>query len=195
MRIFFLGDVFGKGGSKAVRYLLPKIVDHEYVDLTIANVENVSGGIGVSREAIKDLKEAGVQVMTSGNHVWKKPGVEELFKTEPFLLRPANYPPANPGKGSVVWESHSGTKVGIINLLGRVFMDPMDCPFRIGEALVHQLSQEGVRIVIVDFHAEATSEKVAFGWFMDGNAGITNSGYRGNATAPARKKHTRIPRR
>ena len=86
MRIFFIGDVFGKGGNKAVRYLLPKIVDHEYVDLTIANVENVSGGIGVSREAVNELKEAGVHVMTSGNHVWKKPGVEDLFKVEPFLI-------------------------------------------------------------------------------------------------------------
>ena len=114
-----IGDVFGKGGGKAVRYLLPKIVDQECVDLTIANVENVSGGIGVSRDAVKGLKEAGVDVMTSGNHVWKKPGVEELFKTEPFLLRPANYPPQSPGRGSVIWESHLGVKVGIINLLGR----------------------------------------------------------------------------
>jgi len=168
MKILLVGDVFGKGGRKAVRFLLPKIIDQESVDLVIANVENVSGGIGVSRNALNEVKDAGVQVMTSGNHVWKKSGVEELLQNEPFLLRPANYPPNAVGKGAVVWESNLGVKVGILNLLGRIFMEPLDCPFRVGESLAEGFIQEGIRVIVVDFHAEATSEKAAFGFFLDG---------------------------
>jgi len=168
MKILLIGDVFGKGGRKAVRYLQPRLIDQESVDLTIANVENVSRGIGVSRDSINELKGEGVQVMTSGNHIWKKPGVVDLMKKEPFLLRPANYPPDTPGVGSVVWKSSTGIKVGVINLLGRAFMEPLECPFRIGEEHINQMKRDDVRIIIVDFHAEATSEKSAFSWFVDG---------------------------
>jgi len=168
MNILILGDVFGKGGRKVVRYVLPRVVDRESVDLTIANVENATRGLGVSREAVQELKKAGVQVMTSGNHIWKQPGAAELLKEEPFLVRPANYPPEVPGKGSVVWESSLGVRVGILNLMGRVFMDPLECPFRTGEAHIHRLSEEGARVIVLDFHAEATSEKLALAWFLDG---------------------------
>ena len=168
MKILFIGDVFAKGGRKAVRHLLPGIVDQELVDLTIANVENISRGIGISRDAVRELKDAGIEVMTSGNHVWKRPGSEELLEREDFLLRPANYPPENAGRGCVVWEGHTGVKVGVVNLLGRVFMEAVDCPFHAVDPLLARLKQDGVRVVVVDFHGEATSEKGAFAWYVDG---------------------------
>jgi metallophosphoesterase (TIGR00282 family) len=168
MNILLVGDIFGKGGRKVIRTVLPRVVDRESVDLTIANVENATKGLGVSREAAHELKMAGVQVMTSGNHIWKRPGVEDLLEDEPFLVRPANYPPDVPGKGSVVWESNLGVRVGILNLMGRVFMDPLDCPFRTAELYINRLAQDGVRMIILDFHAEATSEKLALAWYLDG---------------------------
>ena len=168
MKILLVGDVFGKGGRKVVRYVLPRVVDRESVDLTIANVENASRGLGVSRDAVIELQQAGVQVMTSGNHVWKRPGIADLLEEEPYLVRPANYPPSVPGKGSVVWESNLGVRVGIVNLMGRVFMEPLECPFRTGEAHIRRLQEEGVRLIVVDFHAEATSEKLALAWYLDG---------------------------
>jgi metallophosphoesterase (TIGR00282 family) len=168
MNVLLVGDIFGKGGRKVVRYLLPRIVDQESVDLTIANVENASRGLGVSREALLELKKAGVQVMTSGNHIWKRPGIEDLLREEPFLLRPANYPQSLPGQGSVVWESNLGVKVGILNLMGRIFMGPLDCPFRTGDTHIDRLVRDGVRVIVLDFHAEATSEKLALAWFLDG---------------------------
>jgi len=168
MNILLVGDIFGKGGRKVVRHVLPRVVDRESVDLTIANVENATRGLGVSRDAVLELKKAGVQVMTSGNHIWKRPGVEELLESEPFLTRPANYPANVPGKGSVVWESNLGVKVGVLNLMGRVFMQPLECPFRVGEAHINRLSEEGVHLIVLDFHAEATSEKLALAWFLDG---------------------------
>lgn len=168
MNILLIGDIFGKGGRKALRHLLPRVLDRESVDLTIANVENASGGLGISRDAASELKDAGVQVMTSGNHIWKKPGARELLEEEAFLLRPANYPPNTPGRGGVVWESNLGVRVGILNLMGRVFMEPMDCPFRTGDACIRRLGEEGVRLIVLDFHAEATSEKLALAWYLDG---------------------------
>jgi 2',3'-cyclic-nucleotide 2'-phosphodiesterase len=168
MKALMIGDVFGKAGRRAVEYLLPEIIDHESIDLVIANVENVSGGTGVTEESIRELRNAGVQVMTSGNHIWRKPGVEELLRKEPFLIRPANYPIGIPGLGSVIFQTSTGAKVGVINLLGRVFMEALDCPFRTGEQEILRLSREGVKLILVDFHAEATSEKVAFSWFVEG---------------------------
>lgn len=168
MKILFVGDVFGKVGRKVARHVLPRIVDRESVDLTIANVENVSKGIGVSREALEDLKGVGVQVMTSGNHIWRRHGKDDCLGEEPCLLRPANYPSDAPGKGSLIWESPLGQKVGILNLLGRIFMEPLDCPFRKAEEEVARLLGLGVRMIVIDFHAEATSEKAAMAWFLDG---------------------------
>lgn len=168
MRVLFVGDILGKPGRKALRSLLPALVDAYRVDLAIGNVENISRGMGVSRESLQEVKKAGIQVMTSGNHIWKRSGVEDLLDGEPTLLRPANYPPNVPGKGMIVWESNLGSKVGIINLLGRVFMEPVECPFRASEILVEELRRLGVCTCIVDFHAEATSEKSALGWHLDG---------------------------
>jgi len=168
MNVLVIGDVFGRGGRRAVEYLLPGIIDQEYVDLTVANVENASGGIGITEDAVLDLKKAGIQVMTTGNHVWRKPGIEGLLRREPFVLRPANYPQDIPGRGDVVFLSSLGVKVGVLNLLGRVFMEAIECPFRTGLSAVSRLSEEGVRIIVVDFHAEATSEKAALAWYLDG---------------------------
>ncbi len=168
MKILFVGDIVGKPGRKALRELLPGLVDRHRVDLVIANVENVAKGLGVSRDSLEEVRKAGVQVMTSGNHVWKKSGIEQLLEEDRSLLRPANYADGVPGRGFAVWESNLGTRVGVINLVGRVFLEPVDCPFRMGARLADKLRGEGVRICIVDFHAEATSEKAALGWFLDG---------------------------
>ncbi|MBM3301174.1 MAG: YmdB family metallophosphoesterase, partial [Deltaproteobacteria bacterium] len=163
-------DIVGKGGMRAVQCLLPRIVDVEAIDLVIANVENVAGGIGVTREAIGPLRELGVQIMTSGNHVWRKEGIEDLLEREALLLRPANYPPGTPGRGWVFWKSQLGVTVGIINLLGRVFMDPLECPFRVAKAFVDRCRENLVKVIVADFHAEATSEKAALAWYLDGQA-------------------------
>lgn len=168
MNILFVGDIVGKPGRKALRELLPGLVDRLRVDLVIGNVENVAKGLGVSREALEEVKKAGVQVMTSGNHVWKKSGIEQLLEEERCLLRPANYADGVAGRGGMIWESNLGTKVGVINLVGRVFLEAVDCPFRAGARLAEELRKKGARICIVDFHAEATSEKSALGWFLDG---------------------------
>lgn len=168
MKILFVGDIVGKPGRKVLRDLLPGLVDQHRVDLVIANVENVAKGMGVSRDSLQEVKKAGVQIMTSGNHVWKKSGVEQLLKEDRSLLRPANYADGAPGRGCVLWESNLGIKVGVINLVGRVFLETVDCPFRVGARLAENLRDQGARICIVDFHAEATSEKAALGWFLDG---------------------------
>lgn len=168
MKILFVGDIVGKPGRKALRDLLPGLVDRHRVDLVIGNVENVANGMGVSKDALQEVKKAGIQIMTSGNHVWKRSGIEQVLEEERSLLRPANYADGVPGRGFMVWESNLGTKVGVINLLGRVFLEAVDCPFRVGARIAEKLRQEGARICIVDFHAEATSEKAALGWFLDG---------------------------
>jgi hypothetical protein len=141
-------------------------VEHR-VDLVVANGENASGGIGISDKGAEELFAAGVQVLTSGNHIWKKKEIRDYIEQNPRLIRPANFPPGTPGQGSALLETASGHLIGIINLLGRTFMEAVDCPFRRGlevrEAMVRKTP-----ILLVDFHAEATSEKVALGWFLDG---------------------------
>jgi hypothetical protein len=168
MRILFVGDILGKPGRRVLRAILPSLVDRYSLDMVIGNVENIFRGTGVSRESINDVKKSGVHVMTSGNHIWKRSGAADLLKEETTLLRPSNYPPNVPGRGMMVWESNLGIRVGVMNLLGRVFMEPMECPFRTSEILLERLAESGVRLCIVDFHAEATSEKSALGWHLDG---------------------------
>jgi 2',3'-cyclic-nucleotide 2'-phosphodiesterase len=159
--------VVGKPGRRILRETLPRLIVKYQVDLVIANGENASGGIGITVKGAEELFSAGVQVLTSGNHIWKKKEIQEYIEQNPNLIRPANFPPGTPGQGSVIMETASGVKVGIINLLGRTFMEAVDCPFRKGlevwEAMVRKAP-----IRLVDFHAEATSEKVALGWFLDG---------------------------
>jgi metallophosphoesterase (TIGR00282 family) len=166
--VLFIGDIVGRLGRKIVKELLPKLKKEHSVDLTIANGENSAAGYGITEKVYKELTEAGIDVITMGNHMFDKKDFSKVLEDCPKIIRPANYPPDVPGKDNIIVETKSG-KVAVINLLGRVFMPPMDCPFRVGEALIEKLKQE-TPIVIVDFHAEATSEKCALGYFLDGKA-------------------------
>jgi metallophosphoesterase (TIGR00282 family) len=167
MKILFLGDVVGKPGRRAVCTMLPRLIDHERIDLVIANCENVAGTTGVDPKSARELLDAGVHVLTSGNHVWRDKGIIEFIDGESRLLRPANFPPMVPGRGWTVCESPDGTPVAVLNLIGRVFMDSVDCPFRTAEGLLPEL-RAAACVVIVDMHGETTSEKGAMGWFLAG---------------------------
>ena len=167
MNILFIGDIVGRPGRDLVHRGLRGLVEHYGIDLVIANAENSANGFGVTRDIGHTLLEWGVDVMTSGNHIWDKKEALEYIVTEPRLLRPANYPAGVPGRGSYVAQTGDGRAVGVINLMGRVFMVPIDDPFAVAlreiEAIRHR-----TRIIFVDMHAEATSEKVAMGWHLDG---------------------------
>ena len=167
MNILFVGDIIGRPGRELIRKGLRALVDRYSVDLVIANAENSAAGFGVTRDIGETLLEHGVDVMTSGNHIWDKKEVIEYISGEPRLLRPANYPAGVPGKGSYVAQTGDGRAVGVINVMGRVFMLNIDDPFQVVlreiEAMRHR-----TRVILVDFHAEATSEKVAMGWHLDG---------------------------
>jgi 2',3'-cyclic-nucleotide 2'-phosphodiesterase len=162
MLILAIGDVIGKPGRQALNTLLPQIKQEYGVDLTIVNAENAAHGIGVTPETAEELLKAGADVLTSGNHVWAQKSILTCLDSEMPLLRPLNYPPGVPGKGYIV--KHG---VLVVNLIGRVFMDSYDCPFRAMDALLVQLENKP-SVIIVDFHAEATSEKVALGRYLDG---------------------------
>jgi metallophosphoesterase (TIGR00282 family) len=167
MNILFIGDIVGRPGRDLVHRGLRGLVEHYGIDLVIANAENSANGFGITRDIGHTLLEWGVDVMTSGNHIWDKKEVLEYIVTEPRLLRPANYPAGVPGRGSYVAQTGDGRAIGVINLMGRVFMVPIDDPFagalREIEAIRHR-----TRIIFVDMHAEATSEKIAMGWHLDG---------------------------
>ena len=167
MKILLVGDIVGRPGRELVRKGLRGLAAHHGIDLVIANAENSAAGFGVTKDIGDTLLESGVDVMTSGNHIWDKKEVIEYIRTEPRLLRPANYPPGTPGRGSYVAQTSDGRAVGVINAMGRVFMIPIDDPFAVLlkeiEAIRHR-----TRVIIVDFHAEATSEKVAMAWHLDG---------------------------
>ncbi len=167
MKILFIGDIVGKPGRKAVKELLPQIVSQYQIDFVIANCENAAGGFGVTRDIVEELYQSPIDVLTSGNHIWDKKEIAGFVEDYEILLRPANYPEGSPGRGSVIMTSASGTNVGVLNLAGRIFMQPLDCPFRTAEREIEKLRKK-VKIIIVDIHAEATSEKKALGWFLDG---------------------------
>lgn len=167
LKILFIGDIVGKPGRELTRRALPALVDRTGIDLVIANVENAAGGAGVTREVAQSLRESGIDVMTSGNHIWDKKEVIEYIDLEPRLLRPANFPAGVPGRGCFVARTSQGDAVGVINVMGRVFMAPLDNPFSVVRTQIDVL-REHARVVVVDFHAEATSEKIAMGWYLDG---------------------------
>ena len=168
VRVLYIGDVVGKPGRVAVRELLDSVVDRYNIDLVAANAENVAGGFGVTEATTDELFAAGVHILTTGNHVWdKKEGLELLASEPERILRPANYPPDAPGSGLATVETPGGISITIVNLSGRVFMDNMDCPFRKADALLSDLDPK-MPCIIVDFHAEATSEKRALGLYLDG---------------------------
>jgi metallophosphoesterase (TIGR00282 family) len=167
VNILFIGDIIGRPGRELIRKGLRGLIEHHEVDLVIANAENSANGFGVTKEIGDTLLQWGVDVMTSGNHIWDKKEAIDYIATEPRLLRPANYPPGVPGRGSYVAQTGDGRAVGVINAMGRVFMLNIDDPFQVVlkeiEAIRHR-----TRVIVVDFHAEATSEKVAMGWHLDG---------------------------
>jgi hypothetical protein len=170
LKILFLGDIVGKIGRRAVAEILPKLREKYKIDLVIANVENLAHGQGATLETLSEVQEAGVDFFTSGNHIWKKKEIIDIFQRGEFpIIRPANYPPSVPGEGWRVIEV--GTKkIVIINLMGRVFMkEDLDCPFRkVDEILSPTSDFQLPTSILVDFHCEATSEKKAFGWYLDG---------------------------
>ncbi len=168
MRILFIGDVFGRPGRDVLRVLLARIVARHGVDFVIANVENAAAGFGLTREVGEGLFGLGVDAMTSGNHIWDRKEALEYVEQEPRLLRPANYPPGVPGRGTMIGRTADGRSVAIVNAMGRVFMTALDDPFAVVRREVSALSALS-RVIIVDFHAEATSEKIAMGWFLDGS--------------------------
>lgn len=166
MKILFIGDIFGEPGRRMVVESLRGIRRQHGIGFVVANGENSAGGMGITPVIAGELFSAGVDVITSGNHIWKYKEIFEFLKTEPRLLRPLNYPADVPGSGSTVAEA-GGIKIGVINVMGRTFMDAIECPFRTSMEEAKKLSEQA-RIILVDFHAEATSEKVALGWFLDG---------------------------
>ncbi len=171
VKLLFIGDVIGKAGRQAISRELHRLVDRYLVDLVVANGENAAGGFGLTEEVAGDLFRLGVNVLTSGNHIWDKKDSLDFIRREERLVRPANYPEGAPGRGSAVFVTAGGIRVGVLNLEGRVFMNTLECPFRAADREIARLKTE-TPIVLVDFHAEATSEKVSLGWYLDGKASV-----------------------
>ncbi|ABB31419.1 2',3'-cyclic nucleotide 2'-phosphodiesterase [Geobacter metallireducens GS-15] len=167
VNILFIGDIVGAPGRQAVSRELHRLIDRYRIDLVIANGENAAGGFGITEEKARELYSLGIDVLTSGNHVWDKKESYPYIRREERLVRPANYPPETIGRGSTVVRTAGGISIGILNLEGRVFMNSLDCPFRAADREIVQLKEQA-NIIFVDFHAEATSEKVALGWYLDG---------------------------
>ncbi len=169
VRILFVGDVIGKPGRRALQRLLPELRVERGLDYVVVNVENAAGGFGVTPALIEELDALEIDCYSSGNHIWDKKEGLPLLGSDPRLLRPANYPAGNPGSGVHVGETAAGVKVATLNLEGQVFMKNVDSPFAVADRLLAGLAPE-VKVVVVDFHAEATSEKQAIGWHLDGRA-------------------------
>jgi hypothetical protein len=162
--ILFLGDVIGKPGRAVIKRYLSEL--SSAADLVIANVENAAHGFGTTQSNVAELREAGVSAFTGGNHTFDRKEIFEFIDKQTDLVRPANYPSGTPGQGATIVEA-GGIKVAILNLIGRVFMEPLTSPFLVADQLLPQLKEKAT-IVLVDFHAEATAEKVAMGWYLDG---------------------------
>ncbi|MCF6158834.1 MAG: TIGR00282 family metallophosphoesterase [wastewater metagenome] len=167
INVLVIGDIVGKPGRTILKNKLKAFNAKEGIHFCIANGENAAGGAGITSEIAKELFSCGVDVITTGDHVWDKKDIVHFLETNRNILRPANYSPLAVGKGYVVKDSHLGIRIGVINLLGRVFMKPVDCPFRAVDDILKTLPAE-IKIIFVDMHAEATSEKIAMGWYLDG---------------------------
>lgn len=165
--ILFVGDVVGRPGRETFARLYPGLKEREKIDFSVVNAENSSGGSGLNDKAVTQLLAAGADVLTAGDHIWRNRKVIPVIEAERRLLRPANLPPGSPGEGSGIFILSSGIKIGVISLLGRVFMGPMDSPFQALDRQIEQLSRE-TKLILLDFHAEATSEKLAMGYYCDG---------------------------
>lgn len=167
MNIIMIGDIVGRPGRRAVKELLPSLIREFQIDLVLANGENAAGGNGITPDLAEELYTFGVDILTMGNHVWDKKEILPYFEVENRIIRPANYPPGVPGKGFLVFPVTRNVKVGVLNLAGRVFLGNLDCPFRCADAMLAEIKRQ-TPVIIVDFHAEATSEKQAMGWYLDG---------------------------
>jgi metallophosphoesterase (TIGR00282 family) len=170
LNIVFIGDVVGKSGRKTVASLLPQIKKDHKADFVIANAENCAGGFGLNQRSLEEMKAAGVDFFTTGNHVWDRKEGVGLLDTMDNIIRPGNYPGDSPGRGACVVQ-RNGVSVAIANVQGRVFMPPLDCPFRWIDSCLNGPSGKA-DVVIVDVHGEATSEKIAMGWYLDGRASL-----------------------
>jgi len=169
LKVLFLGDIIGKPGRNAIDRNLDVLIGKHDIDMVIANGENAAGGIGISVKTAGSLLNMGIDIITTGNHVFKKREIYNLLDSEDRLLKPANYPPDTPGRGYNIYEVEKlgNLKIAVINLCGRVFVENLDCPFRTVDRILEYVSQE-TSIIIVDMHAEVTSEKVAMGWYLNG---------------------------
>ncbi|MCL0081178.1 TIGR00282 family metallophosphoesterase, partial [Peptococcaceae bacterium] len=167
MRILMIGDIVGRNGCRAVKECLPDLKLDFALDFVVANGENAAGGKGITKTIAKELFAYGVDMFTMGNHVWHKKELFDYIGREKRIIRPANFPPGNPGSGYNIYVANNGMKVAVINLIGRVFMAAADCPFRKADQLLEEIGNKS-DLILVDFHAEATSEKVAMGWHLDG---------------------------
>ncbi len=185
LKLLFIADAVGSPGREVVKRLLPELRRRHDIGLVVCNCENSAGGFGCTRDSAADLFKAGVDVITGGNHIWDRREALSYLAEEPRLVRPANLPPGTPGVGWNVFTADDGTPVGVINLLGRVFMKEADCPFRTGDVAITAL-RERCKVIMVDFHAETTAEKIAFGWHVDGRVSAVFGTHTHVATADAR---------
>ena len=166
MKILMVGDIFGRAGRKTFAEITPKLKAEKNIDIVVANGENAAHGSGLTISTFNELLSGGADIITTGNHVWGNKEIFEIIDREPFLLRPANYPEGTEGKGFCIFP-YRAKNIGVINLMGRTFMQPLDCPFICAEKIVQQIKNQ-CDIILIDFHAEATSEKIALGYFLDG---------------------------
>ncbi|MBQ7703910.1 MAG: TIGR00282 family metallophosphoesterase [Selenomonadaceae bacterium] len=166
MKILMVGDIFGRAGRRTFAEYTPKLKSEKNIDIVIANGENAAHGHGLTVSTFNELLSGGADIITTGNHVWSNKDILSIIDREPFLIRPANYPEGTPGNGFCIFPYRS-KNIGVINILGRTFMQPIDCPFVCAEKIVAQIKNQ-CDIILVDFHAEATSEKISMGYFLDG---------------------------
>ena len=166
MKILMVGDIFGRAGRKTFAEITPKLKAEKNIDIVVANGENAAHGKGLTLGTFNEVLSGGADVITTGNHVWDNKEIFEFIDREPFLLRPANYPEGTEGKGFCIFP-YRAKNIGVINLMGRTFMQPLDCPFICAEKIVQQIKNQ-CDIILIDFHAEATSEKISMGYFLDG---------------------------
>lgn len=166
MNVLFIGDVVGNPGRRAIKEILPELKREYSIDFCIANGENAAGGSGITYVVAQELYKYGIDAITMGNHVWSKKEILSFIECDPKIVRPANYPEGLPGSGSSVISNNKG-KIGIVNLMGRVYMEPIECPFKAADKEI-EILKNSVKIIIIDVHAEATSEKAALAWYLDG---------------------------
>ena len=169
MKVLYVGDIMGEPGRRAVARAVPRLVSQRNIDVVIGNGENVAGGFSITPELAEELFKMGLSAITTGNHAWDKKEILDYFPRERRLLRPANYPDGVPGQGSVIVNTKAGEEIGILQLMGRAYMPTLDCPFQVAKREMAKLRQR-VAAVLVDMHAEATSEKMAMGHYLDGEA-------------------------